>query len=80
MTEFTQEQYRQALASIDCGAVRECMEPYRETDFGMFRTLHNAGYVDGTQVSTLNRFVLVDMALTTTGHSCLAAFSVDRTR
>jgi hypothetical protein len=75
MTDFTQQQYQETLAAIASGAVTECMEPYRETDCGMFRTLHNAGYVDGTLVGSLNRFALVDMALTPSGHSCLAAFS-----
>ncbi len=75
MTDFTQQQYQETLAAIASGAVTECMEPHREAACGMFRTLHNAGYIDGTQVSTLDRFVLVDMALTPTGHRCLAAFS-----
>jgi hypothetical protein len=51
------------------------MEPYREADCGIFCTLHNAGYIKGTQVSALDSFVLVEMALTRTEHSCLAAFN-----
>lgn len=75
MTDFNHQEYRETLAAIASGAVVECMEPYRETFCGIFRTLHNAGYIDGIQVASLNRFVLIDMALTPKGHMALTAFN-----
>ena len=77
MTEFTQEQYREVLASIASGTLTKCEEHFNELEPGMFKTLFDLGFIRGTQVRTLNRFALIDIELTARGRECLAAFSAD---
>lgn len=77
MTEFTQEQYQQALASIASAEVTQCAERHNELAPGLFKTLHSAGFIRGREEQTLNRFVLVDIELTVDGRKCLAAFNAD---
>jgi hypothetical protein len=75
MTEFTQEHYRQALASIASGEVTQCVEHSNELEHGLFKTLYRAGFIRGREEQTLNRFVLVDVGLTPQGRACLTSFS-----
>lgn len=78
MTEFTQEQYRLAMASIDSGAVTSCEEPNPAADPGMFQTLYISGFIRGQDLQGLNRFCLTDIKLTVNGRNCLASFNADK--
>ncbi|MEN5037160.1 hypothetical protein [Pseudomonas sp. TWI929] len=73
MTDFNETDLHTVLASIAAGTLTQCKEKIGAN--GLYQSLYEKRFITGTVISTLNTFVLDNVALTPLGQRCLASFT-----